>query len=240
MKKMKIMIALVMTAAMVFTMAACGNKAAEKPAEEPEKQEEPVEENMVELSEDQMDDLYQQAAEKTLEARFSDYMPDKVVGHGEAFNISRDGDKGTWDVLLVTGEYAALDDKAYEIAGSYGEAILKFDYTQDGPKLNEVIWSADGGEHDKWIEENFSEEGLKNWKTFQKDEKNRKMLVDILDKKAETALGVPVEQENILEIDEEKGTYQVTKITETGDPGKDDYNMETETLKEGKLEDLKK
>ena len=66
------------------------------------------------------------------------------------------------------------------------------------------------------------------------------MLVDILDKKAETALGVPVEQENILEIDEEKGTYQVTKITETGDPGKDDYNMETETLKEGKLEDLKK
>ena len=66
MKKMKIMIALVMTAAMVFTMAACGNKAAEKPAEEPEKQEEPVEENMVELSEDQMDDLYQQAAEKTL------------------------------------------------------------------------------------------------------------------------------------------------------------------------------
>ena len=49
MKKMKVMIALVLTAAMVFTMAACGNKAEEKPAEEPEKQEEPVEENMVEL-----------------------------------------------------------------------------------------------------------------------------------------------------------------------------------------------
>ena len=238
MRKMKVMIALFMAVAMVFAMAACGNKA-EEPAEEPQEQEESVEEDMVELSEDDMDDLFQQAAEQTLEAQYADYMPDKLIGHGEAFNISRDGDKGVWDVYLVTGEYAALDGKAYEVSGAYGEAILKFDYTEDGPKLTEVVWSEDGAGHDEWIEKNFSEDGLESWKEFLKDDNNRKELVDILDQKAADALGVPVEMENILEIDVEKGTYQVTKITESGDPGTDDYNMESETVKEGKLEDLK-
>lgn len=242
MRNWKVLAALVMAAVMVFVMASCGSKAEEKPAEEPQEQEqeESVDEGRVELSEDQMDDLYEQAAEKTLEERYSDYMPEKVVGYAETFNISRDGDKGTWDVYLVTGEYAAVDGKAYEVSGASGEAILKFDYTKDGPELTDVVWSADGSGHDKWIEDNFSEDGRENWNNFLKDEKNREELIEILDQKAKDALGVPVEQENVLEIDEEDGTYTITKIIESGDPADDDYEFDTETVKEGKLEDLKK
>ena len=192
---------------------------------------------MVELSEDQMDDLYQQAAEKNHELQYSDYMPDTIVGHAEAFSIDRDGDKGTWDVHLVTGEYVALDGKAYEVSGSAGEAILKFDYTDEGPKLTDLIWSADGGDHDNWVKENFTKEALKNLEIFNKDDEGRDLLMDILDKKAEDALGVPAEKENLLEIDDNAGTYEIWKPIESGEG--DDYTFETETVKKGKLEDLK-
>lgn len=246
MKNWKTLIALLMAAVMIFAIAACGIKEEEKPAEEPEQQEQQEEQEeeteddgMVELSEDQMDDLYQQAAEKACEVRYSEYMPDVVVGHAEPFHIEREGDKGTWDVYLGASEYVALDGKAYEVAGSYGEAILKFDYTDDGPKLTDLIWSADGGDHDQWIEENFNKEALENWENFRKDDEQRDLLIEIVQKNAEDALGVPVEKDLLLEIDESKGTYQIIKTIESGDPENGDYTFDTETVKEGKLEDLK-
>lgn len=233
--------ALLLMATVAVCMTACGNKAGEQKEEVKEEAEEQQEEVLdgPELSEDQMDDLYQQAAEKTLEKNYAEYMPDEIFGHGEAFNIERDGDKGTWDVYLVTGEYAVVDGKAYLVSGANGEAILKFDYTKDGPKLTDVEWSADGGDHEAWIEEHFSEEGLKNWTTFMEDEKELKMLNDILDQKASDGLKVPVEKENLLEIDPDKGTYKIVKTIESGDPAEDTYKFDTETIKEGKLEDLK-
>ena len=141
-------------------------------------------------------------------------------------------------MYLGASEYVALDGKAYEMSGSYGEAILKFDYTEEGPKLTDVIWSADGGDHDEWIKENFSEEGYQNWENFRKDDENREFIIEVIEKKAEDALGVPVEKDNLLEIDEEKGIYQIIKTIESGDTA-EDYKFDTEVIKEGKLEDLK-
>lgn len=242
-RKMRAIIALMMAAVMALMAAgltACGSKE-EAPAE-PAQEEEPAEDVSTgpELSEDQMDDLFQQAAEKTLQIQYSDYMPDKLFGHAETFNISREGDKGVWDVYLTTGEYVAIDGKAYLASGGNGEAILKFDYTADGPKLTEVVWSADGSDHDDWIKENFSEEGLKNWETFLKNEKAVDELNEILDQKASDGLGVPVDTENTLQIDDNEGTYEIFKTIESGDPADDTYKFDTETVKKGKLEDLKK
>ena len=236
----KVLTALLMSAAMVFTMTACGDKKAEDVKDKTEEQQEEAAEDMVELSEDQMDDLYQQAAEKVLELQYKDYLPDEIVGHAETFSIDRDGDKGTWDVLLMAEEYVALDGKAYSVSGSYGEAILEFDYTENGPKLIDVIWSEDGEVHDQWIEENFTDEAKKNMEIFNKDEKNRDLMLDILEQKAEDKLKVPVEDDLILTIDKEEGTYVVEKPVESGDPESDDYKFETETIRKGKLEDLKK
>lgn len=240
-KTMALILAVVMMLSAAAVMTACGNKAEEQPADEPEQQEELVEEpeDGPELSEDQMDDLYDQAARKVLEVQYADYMPDDVFGHAEAFSIERDGDKGVWDVYLGTGEYVVLDGKAYEVSGAYGEAILTFDYTAEGPKLTDVTWSADGGGHDKWIEDNFTEEAVEAWKTFLKDEKNTEFIKEVVEKKAEEKLGVPVETENLLEIDKDAGTYEIVKTIESGDPEDNTYTFDTETIQEGKLEDLK-
>ena len=242
MRKWMSIAALMLIAVMVFSLAACGNKAEEKPAEEPAQEEEIPEEiaSGPELSEDQMDDLYDQAAEMSLKRQYSDYMPDEIYGHAEAFNISRDGDKGTWDVYLVTGEYVVIDGKTYLASGSNGEAILKFDYTADGPKLTEVIWGDDGEGHNDWVKENFSKDGLENWDLFLKDEKSVDELNEILDQKASDGLGAPVDTENDLMIDDNEGTYEIYKTIESGDPADDTYKFETETVKKGKLSDLKK
>lgn len=233
------MVALMLLVVMALGLAACGGKTSEQPAEEPAQEEEQEEVSTgPELSEDQMDDLYKQAAEKALELQYADYMPDELFGHAEPFNIARDGDKGTWDVYLGASEYVALDGKAYEMSGSYGEAILKFDYTADGPKLTELIWSADGGDHDQWIKDNFSEEGYKNWENWRKDDEGRDFIIETIEKEASDSLGVPVEKDNLLEIDKEKGTYQIVKTIESGDTA-EDYTFDTEVVEEGKLEDLK-
>ena len=232
--------ALMLMVVMALSVTACGSKSEEKPAEEPEKEEEQEADwSGPELSEDQMDDLYQQAAEQSLKAEYADYMPDKIFGHAETFNIARDGDKGTWDAFLVTGEYVVLDGKAYCVSGANGEAILKFDYTKDGPKLNEVVWSTDGGGHEEWLKENFTEEGLKYDKEFLKNEKAVDELTEIVDKKASDELGVPVEKDLILDIDKDAGTYEIVKTIESGSPEDGTYKFDTETVKKGKLEDLK-
>ncbi len=236
MKNWKKLLALGMVFVMVLAMAACGNKAEEKPAEEPEEEAEDY--DGPELPEDLMDDLYDQAAKKDLQPRVADYMPDEIVGHAETFHITREGDKGRWYVYLGEGEYVEFDGKAYNITGSYGEAIIEFDYTQDGPKLTDVIWSEDGEGHEKWIEENFTDEARKNLETFNKDEKNRDLLIEIVEKKAEDALGVPVEKELLFQIDEAAGTYTLLKPIESGEG--EDYKFDTETITSGKLDELKK
>ena len=55
---------------------------------------------------------------------------------------------------------------------------------------------------------------------------------------AEEALGVPVETENLLEIDLDAGTYKITKTIESGDPGSEDYTFDVETVESGNLSDL--
>lgn len=51
-------------------------------------------------------------------------------------------------------------------------------------------------------------------------------------------MGAPVETENLLEIDKEKGTYEIIKTIETGNPADDSYKFDTETIEKGKISDL--
>ncbi|MBR5047389.1 MAG: hypothetical protein IKX76_04060, partial [Eubacterium sp.] len=55
----------------------------------------------------------------------------------------------------------------------------------------------------------------------------------------ERAMGVPVETENHLEIDDENGTYTIYKIIRTViDEEKDEVSRDAEILEEGRLADV--
>ena len=247
-KILKTIIAVMMMIAFVFAMTACGSQDSgeatdeETTAEATEATEKEVTLNEVTgLNEDEEADLMKQIAEKEQEKRYAEYMPEEVFANAEFFSAEKDGDNVTTYALLNTAEYAAVKGKAYLVGGGRGEVIIKYTYADEGPKLTEIIWSADGGEHDKWLEENFPKEALeKDREYLSKDKNDGNSPLDVeLRAMVEEALGVPVESENILEIDEENGTYEIMKTIESGNPENGDYKFETETVEEGKLSDLK-
>ena len=228
MKKLLMIAAMVM---LVFALAACGQQA-EDPGSD-------AQSGGAELSEEQMDSLMKQVAESDLEQLYSGVLPNCALANAEVFGIDRDKDKGTAYVFLNEAEYVALKDKAYEMSGSAGEVIIRFEYTDEGPKLSEVEWSADGSDHDKWLEENFPEEYLKACKKYDAyDGDGKSVLSKDLAKKVEEVLGVSLETENLLEVDVDKGTYEISKVIETGEG--DSYSFNTETIEKGKLSDVTK
>lgn len=127
-----------------------------------------------------------------------------------------------------------LRDEAYEMSGSAGEVMIKFIYGKDDVTLSEVVWSADGEEHEKWMKENFPAEYLKKAKNYKAyDANGRSVLGSKLKETVEEVLGVPVESENLLMIDTDKGTYEIIKTIDG-----DDGTFDTETLETGNLKEL--
>ncbi len=199
---------------------------------------------MVELSEpaaaqensllegDNLSILMQQVADSEITKSYEEYLPDEALANAEVFGE----EDGKAYVYLNTEEFVILKDTAYEMSGGAGEAIIDYTWTDGGIKLEKVEWSADGGDHDKWMEENFPEPYLKESKAYEPYDENGFLKLNTkMIAKAEEELGVPVERENLLEIDTEKGTYKILKTTETGSPDEDNYSFDTETIEEGKL-----
>ncbi|MBR3377701.1 MAG: hypothetical protein IKG44_08495 [Mogibacterium sp.] len=220
-----------MTLVLIITMTACEKK--EQSTEEVNGAENPS----AELSQNDLDALLQQVADNEVQKDYEKYMPDKAFANAEVFGIDRDGDSGKAYVYLNYSEYVALKGKAYEMSGGSGEAIIKFNYSESGPELNEVEWSADGDLHDGWLKDNFPAEYLKKAKAFEAyDEKGRNVLTMMLQDTVEKAMGVPVEQNDLLSIDTDKETYEIVKVIESGEG--ENYKFDTETLEKGNLSDL--
>ncbi|MBR2547944.1 MAG: hypothetical protein IKF07_07140 [Eubacterium sp.] len=234
-------IALIVVLLIVPVMTACGSKAEEQPQAGPEQQEEEQPASTgPELTDSQKDSLLWQISDQEIELRYQEYIPDEEFANAEFFGIDREGDEGKAYVNLVQGEYVVVDGRAYNVSGSAGEAIIRFQYTDDQPKYLETIWSADGGDHEKWMEENFPESYLKKSEQFvANNDEGENVLFLEMEKAVEEEMGVPVEKDDLLEIDDEKGTYQILKVVETGDPADDTYKFDTEVIQEGMLEDLK-
>ena len=187
-----------------------------------------------EFSDAQLESLMKQVAESDVTKSYGDYLRDEAFANAEVFGIDRDGDQGTAYAYLYDGEYVVLKDKAYEMSGSAGEVMIKFIYGKDDVTLSEVIWSADGEEHEKWMKENFPAEYLKKAKSYKAHDTNgRSVLGSKLEETVEKVLGVPVESENLLMIDTDKGTYEIIKTIDG-----DDGTFDTETLETGNLKEL--
>ena len=230
-KILMLMLSAVLSIACVMAFAGCGSSDSEQPAEEPEATEE---------AQPDMDALWQQVAEQDLTKQYAETgLTDEVFANAEVFGIDTEGESNTAYVYLNEGEFVVVKDKAYEISGGSGEAIVKFDATAEGTTLTEVIWSADGSDHEAWLEENFPAEYLETAKAYEPSDKDgNNKLNQELSTAAEEALGVPVETENLLEIDLDNGTYTISSVSESGDPGSDDYKFETTTIEEGSISDL--
>ena len=226
-KYRNIIIALVSIALMVSITACAKN-------EQESGEQENTETVKAELSDAQLESLMKQVAENDVTKSYGDHLRDEAFANAEVFGIDKDGDKGTAYAYLYDGEYVVLKDKAYEMSGSAGEVMIKFIYGKDDVTLSEVIWSADGEMHESWMKENFPAEYLKKAKSYKAHDTNgRSVLGSKLEETVEKVLGVPVESENLLMIDTDKGTYEIIKIIDG-----DDGTFDTETLETGNLKEL--
>ena len=185
----------------------------------------------VELSDVEMESLMEQVAESDVDTLYKDYLKDEAFAVAEVFGVTKDGDQGTAYAYLNEGDYVVLKGKAYNMSGSAGEVIIKFSYTDSGITLTEVVWSADGDLHEDWLKENYPAEFLRKANAYQPyDLIGRSKLGAKLREKVETSLGVPVDTDNFLEIDTDKGTYTITKITDNGNG-----TIDTEIIEQGSL-----
>lgn len=192
--------------------------------------------NETKLSDTEYGSLMEQVAQKDFDVSYySEYLSHKAFANAEIFGVDRDGDKGTAYVYLYEGDYVALKGKAYNMAGSAGEAILNYNYTDDGAELTELVWSSGGELQGEWLKENFPAKYLDKANSYDPyDENGESVLEAGLKEKIESTLGVPLETESFLEIDVDKGTYKIWRV-------KDDRGttFDTETIETGKLEDLR-
>ena len=225
-KRYRIIIIALVSIALLLSITACTNNK--------QKSGVTAETTTAELNDAEMASLMRQVADSDVSRSYGEYLKDEAFADAEVFGIERDGDQGTAYAYLYDGEYVVFKDKAYEMSGSAGEAMIKFVYGEDDVTLSEIIWSADGGEHEKWMKENFPAEALrraKNYKAY--DSNGKSILGSKVNETVEGALGVPVETENLLMIDIDNGTYELIK-TMDGNDG----TFDTETLETGKLKDL--
>lgn len=227
-KRHKKTIVALVSITLVLSIAACAKNEQESGENETAKA------VTAELSDAEMTSLMKQVAENDVSRSYGDHLKDEVFADAEIFGIDREGDQGTAYAYLYDGEYVVFKDKAYEMSGSAGEVIIKFTYGEDDVTLSEIIWSADGDDHENWMKENFTAEALRKAKSYKAyDSNGRSILGSKVNETAEGALGVPVETENLLMIDIDNGTYELIKTIDG-----DDGTFDTETLESGNLNDL--
>lgn len=224
-KKLKTAAAALIAAALIFTLAACANNG--KTAAE--------EESSVitasGLSAEQTDSLMKQVAGSDVAGVYGEYLTNEAFAAAEIFGIDRNGDDAAAYVYLYEGGYAVFKDKAYNISGSAGTAIIKFTFNNDDVTLSEVVWSADGELQDDWMKENFPAKYLKKAESYNAyDENDDNVLAARLEKTVEEQLGVPVAHDELLTIDTDNGTYELVRTID-GENGA----FDTETIETGDL-----
>lgn len=189
----------------------------------------------VELCDTQMDSLLKQVSKSELSGYFGEEENDcnitvEPFAVAEIYGIDKDGDQCKAYAYLRLSNMVAHNDKAYEISGGAGDVIIKFSFKNEDVSLTGVDWSDDGELKSEWLKENYPEECQNKANAYGE---NSNKLDGALKEKVEKALGVPLETEEYLEIDTDKGTYEIWK-------SKNDQGavFDTETIETGKLNDL--
>lgn len=184
------------------------------------------------MQKSEIDSLLAQVAEHECDKRYSGFLPDNAFASAEIFGIDKKLEKCVAYVYLYTAEYVSFKGKAYEISGSSGEVIIKFNYMDGGePMLTDVQWSSDGGDHNVWMKDNFPKKYLLMSKSYKKSDLSKQNIHrDEIIKEVEKNMQVPVELNNLLLIDTQNQTYEIQKTID-----KNDGTFEIETIEKGNL-----
>ena len=188
------------------------------------------------LSQSDSQALMRQVAKKEGQTLYAKYgLPDRNFAVAEIFGLRKSGKRGTAYVYLNVGEFVALKGKAHNMSGYAAEAVIRFDYGDQGPKLSDVELASDGDLHDAWIKKNFPRACRVKRDVFASVFSSR--LEARLSEEAAKQMGIPVEPKNLLNIDEKKGTYKIVKMV---NDRKAAGGSRFVTIDEGKLNDLKR
>lgn len=96
-----------------------------------------------------------QVSEHKIDKQYADFLRDEAFASAEIYRIDKRNEKCVAYVHLYISKYVDFKGKAYEMSGSSGEAMIKFNYSNQSPNLTDVQWSADGSNHEDWIKKNF-------------------------------------------------------------------------------------
>ena len=168
----------------------------------------------LELSQSEMEQLMQQVAEKDVETDYTEYVPDEAFANAEIFGIDRDGDNATAYAYLFTADYVTFKGKAYQQSAALGTALIRFRYGNNGIELKKIKWNLGGELYQTWLDENFPVEYAEESKKYygETDENGvNKHVAELkrgLIRQVEDKMGVPVETENVLDI-EDDGKYSL-------------------------------
>ena len=174
----------------------------------------------------------------TLPAMADDAGMDELIAAAEVFGIDWNGDQGTAYVSLMVCEFVALKGKAYLMSSTSGEAIIRFVFDGQYPKFVKLEWSRSGTEHDKWIEEKFPAKYLEEYKKSKmQDLPGENEIEKQIRKAVKELMDVPIEIEDLLEIDLEKETYEIIRIYEGFDEN-GEYQFDFDTIDKGSLNEV--
>lgn len=239
--------ALVLSLGLMLSLTACGNQ--EEAGSEQQEQvadyetgldsdgggaEGDADSGKAELSKNNYNSLMKEIAARKGSLSYDQWMTDENFAEAKIFGIDRDGAKGKAYARLNISEYVEFKGKAYNMSGISAECIINFSYLDKGVKLEAVDWSADGGAHLSWLNENFPENYLMKCLGYEvSDDEGINNLEKTLQARVEKQLGVPCENDDLLIIDTENQTYEIVKINESGSG--ESYKFETETREKGAL-----
>ena len=166
------------------------------------------------------DDTYSvddQIAEKALDNRYLEYFPGRALAEMVVFDcVRKNAGEVSACVLVDAEEFVNLQKRLYSMSGITAEAVIT--YTLPDKRLTEIEFSEDGAGREKWVREHFTGKALRARKEYISGSGDIKG--DIREKlwsKAEKTLGCPVETEEQLNVDMDKGTWEIVKTIRIGD-----------------------
>lgn len=253
MKKQILILGVMVMTAMTVLGGCSGAKKNEKEASTETMTNSKSQEDQLYTESQETKDLMKQVAEKDISLDYAKFLTDKPFAAASVFDLEENGDQRKAYAWLQTGEFVVVKDKSYRVSGNEGYAVIEYTKTGEDVTLDKITWEDDitnpkmdevGDDlytkektSDEWVQKNFSIKALRKAKTFYPYEGRK--VSSLLDDKVEEELKVPVEKLNILEIDAEKGTYEISELVEKGNPDDEDYTMEKKVIESGKLEDFK-
>ncbi len=170
--------------------------------------------------EQSFDYVLEQCAEKEMKEKYSLFLPDRLVANTKAFGSKLTQktpfvERYSVFVLLDLQEYVVFKAKACPMSHRQGEAIIDYEVRRSGSVLKGIEWCPEGKEPETWLRERFPESNPGDISRYERllRQGKEEPLARQTDRVARELLGVPVERERALTINQQNGDYELSETT---------------------------